>query len=42
MLNCKEGGVNLPIWSSMRLAVARLSIVDWEAGDTVWSINNSC
>ena len=41
LLNYKVGGVNLPIWSSMRLTVAWLSIVDWKAGGTVWSVNNS-
>ena len=35
------GGVTLPIWSSVRLTVARVSVVDCEVGCTVWSDNNS-
>ena len=41
IISAEAGGFNLPILSSVRLTVARLSVVDWEAGGTVWSVNNS-
>ena len=37
----QNSGVNIRIWSSVRLTVVRLSIVNWEAGGSVRSVNNS-
>ena len=41
LTTAEVGGVNLPIWSSVRPTVGRLCIMDWEAGGTVWSVSNS-
>ena len=41
LTSAEASGVNLPIWSSVRLTVVRWSIVDWKGGGTEWSFNNS-